>query len=95
MRLVCYLAGLSILLGCSSELSTENHAKDEAVANNDHVVRAKKMSCGHMPPVNKEKLILMLRKSKTITPDMSPSQQQNVLMNYLKEKRERFNKQCR
>jgi len=97
MRLITIIAALGLIASCSGDLGT-NEQQEAAIAQmpaQSSVVRAPKNVCGQMPPINKEKLLLMLRKSNKITPEMTDSDQLQVLMAYLKEKRQRFSKSCK
>jgi len=97
MRLITIIVGIGLTASCSGDLGS-NVQQEQALAqlpDQEKVVRVPKKRCGQMPPINKEKLILMLRKGNKITPEMTDSEQQRVLMAYLKDKRQRYSKQCK
>jgi len=96
MKSLPVIFGMALLMGCSHEIAADTELEPQAAFQAPVVSqRAVKIKCGQMPPYDREKLILMLRKSKTILPAMTEKEQQQALMMYLKEKRERFAKQCR
>lgn len=89
---------LAFLTGCTHAVPSVNNeapVTDSSDVSKTLDKRAPKPICGQMPPVDKEKIILMLRKSGKITATMTANEQQQVLAKYLKEKRERFAKSCK
>lgn len=88
---------LALLAGCTHPVTEADEASVDSLEmdKQSKPQRAPKARCGQMPPVDKEKIILMLTKSGKITASMSEQERHQVLSEYLNAMRARYASLCK